>query len=310
MKTLTIIMLVVLASTLWAGKEYDEAVNLIKEKKYGVAKTLLEATLKTDQSPKVHFALGHCLERLGKKDEAVLKYRDSVAANLTTRTDADEAGRALKKLMELKPGIGPVLSAAMDLEDLGDKEKSEFVRQAAKRLYDYALDPANWDLKPKAEPEPTVQVGPGKLFIPEGAREFGGHHYARFRITPGMTWEKAQEACRKMGGYLLCINGADEQKWIKEEAFRPKVNGEKFTGLFSIRIAYIGFYAKAGRFVWVDGTSMRYEGPWVSDVKGKAEKGSYGVIYGERWGSNLAEWRVLPGPSSAVTHYICEWEKR
>ena len=76
-----------------------------------------------------------------------------------------------------------------------------------------------------------------------------------------------------------------------------------------IKIAYIGLYVKDGRFVWADGTAMRYQGPWVDKKKPTAQAGSCGIIYGSRWESNLAEWRTVKGSSSAVSHYICEWSK-
>jgi len=296
MRMLTIIILLALALPLWAG-EYEEAVKLIKAKKYGVAKTLLEAVAKKDGSPKVLYALGFCHEKTDDKVKAVQCYRDAVAENLNEGTDGDDAGRALKKLMGLKPDIGPVLTAAQDLEAQADEKQSEFMRQAARKLYDHALDPANWNLKEPEKPEPLINVGVLKK-IPEGAAEYEGHRYHVFETTPGMTWAQAQEACEKVGGYLLCINDQKEQEWLKKGI------------VLDVRVAYVGMLVKGGRLRWVDGKAVRYSAAWVGGKPEKPEKDAKGIIYGKKWGSNIAQWRT--GKESSipphVTHYICEWE--
>jgi len=285
MKTLTIILLVLLSVPSWAGKEYDEAVKLIKAKKYGVAKTLLGAVLKNEDSPKVRYAMGFCCEKAGDKEKAVEHYRVAVAQNLNDASDPDEAARALKKLMEMKPEVASVLDAAMDLESKAKKEKSEFLKDAARKLYDHALDPDNWNLKAGAVPVVKVPV---KAAIPKSAKEYKGN---RYQVYEGqLTWDEARRKCESLGGHLVCIGSKGELKFVKSLAGKTYV--------------WLGGRRQKGVWSWVDRHRV-LQRDW-----GKNHPAAAMDYMAMRPKANGGEWVSQPLVSDApVMGYVCEWEK-
>lgn len=291
MRTLTTIILLALALPLWAG-EYDEAVKLIKAKKYGVAKTLLEATLKKDQSPKVHFALGYCCEKMGDEDKAVLHYRDAVALNLKDATDGAEAARALRKLMELKPEIGDLLTMAQDLETKAKERKSEFMRQAARKLYDHALDPANWNLKPKDKPEPLVNVGVSKAKIPEDALAYKGGRYKVYVAEKPIAWEDAKKRCEELGGHLVVVGDSKEMDFVRELAHAKAY-------------LWLGAHRVGKRWKWVDGSRWNFK-QWAANTDPSGEKVGFMAL---RTVGNGRGVTPASSPHEEVRGYICEWKE-
>ena len=290
MKKLTIILLVLLAVPLWAG-EYDEAVKLIKAKKYSVAKTLLEATLRKDKSPKVYYALGYCHEKAGAKEKAIECYRNAVAQNLNTRADAPQAALALKKLMELKPEIGTVLGVAQDLEDRADAEKSEFIRRAAKRLYAYALDPANWDLKKPEKTKPIVNVGVTKR-IPRDALRFNGNRYKTYVSSRPLSWEAAKKKCEALGGHLVTIDTKGELELVTTKLIRD----ETYLWLGGYRDGKVWKWADGSKFSfskWARGTDPLHPDVWCMGLRPRTE--GKGVTAGKN-------------TNEKFKGYICEWE--
>ena len=130
--------------------EYAEAVRLIKQRKYSVARTLLSAVAREERSPRVFYALGYCQEKTGAKEDASKSYRRAVAYNVETSEDGDDTKRALKRLVQLEPELGSVLDAARELEAEAKREKSPFLRQAAMLLYKHALGGSSRDLHGQA----------------------------------------------------------------------------------------------------------------------------------------------------------------
>lgn len=276
----------------WAG-EYDEAVKLIKQKKYGVAKTLLEATVKKDQSPKVYFALGYCHEKTGDKQKAIQFYRDSVAQNLNTKTDSDEAARALRKLMALKPEVGPVLSMAMDLESKAKEQKSEFMRQAAKQLYDFALDTDNWNLEPAAKTEPIINMGAMPARIPVDALKFDDHHYKAYVSENPVSWHEAHKNCQKVGGHLATIGTKAELDFVRSKMFHSR------------HYLWLGGYREGQKWKWVDGSEWTYD-KWPRDTDPTHPKVGFLGIRSRNAGRDVVPAK---SPHEKFYGYVCEWEK-
>jgi parallel beta-helix repeat protein len=82
--------------------------------------------------------------------------------------------------------------------------------------------------------------------IPRQAKAFGSHHYLLYLLEV-TTWKNAMKFCKSVGGHLVTITGAEEDKWIRE-TFAPS----------------LGFWlggtdeAEEGKWRWVTGEKWRY----------------------------------------------------
>jgi len=92
--------------------------------------------------------------------------------------------------------------------------------------------------EPVKEVEPTERVG-----------EFEGHTY-KF-IPTKMSWNKAKLEAEKLGGYLVCINSDQEQKFIADFV---TVNGK-------VQPTWIGLNDEEveGEWKWVNGETVSYK---------------------------------------------------
>lgn len=158
MKTITIVLLALLAMPLFANDSYDAAVGLIKQQKYEPAGKLLQAALKDEDSPRVRYALGYCAEKAGKKEQAVEHYRRAVQRHVESQKGADEALRAIKKLVALQPKVGPVFEAAQRLDLRADRDDSKVAKEAAYMLYAHALSVDHYSASLQAKPDPKLRL--------------------------------------------------------------------------------------------------------------------------------------------------------
>jgi len=130
---------------------------------------------------------------------------------------------------------------------------------------------------------------PRKPIFPKGAVAYGGHHY--MAVMKRVGWAEAVMECRKLGGHLATVESGGE-------------------GAFLRRI--VG----SGR-LWVGATDSRREGTWLWINGRSVPKGSAIWDSGEPDGgksSNCASMtsggmRDTPGAYSAVTGFICEWDR-
>ena len=297
-----------------ADKEYAEAVNLIKRKKYTVARTLLSAIVGKDDSPKVRYALGYCCEKTGKKDEAMEHYRLAVAQNEDKGVDPDEAAKALKRLVKMNPEVGAVLEAAYELERKSGQSDSAFIKGASRLLYEYALTPGNWRKQDTGAATNRNGGGSGSLADSLKARHArekalgyrlrwhkqgavkgpDGRYYLLFEQP--MTWKQAFDKCKDMGGYLATVTSREEHRFLADLARRA--DGTYF---------WVGGQVTDRGPVWITGEQFPDRDEVYSSIKSVK---SYISLYSSGL-RNDYYYSTTSGYTSRTYKrgFICEWEK-
>jgi hypothetical protein len=244
MRKVIVTVLLVLVGTAWADN-YEEAIKLIKKKKYSVAITLLDAERKTTgNSTKVLYALGYCYEKTNEQDKALKMYGSALIINANGGRGAskEEAEKVIRRLSELYPYMRSVLYSAWGLEweatTAESKSHAVFLRGGAKALYIYALDQANWNADSdsvrtdgkRIPPVSEKALGYKQTMHKLGAKPFAGHWYL---FVPGQcTWEEARTKAQEMGGYLATVTIKEEfdflMKYTKPE--HPNAKDANYKG--------------------------------------------------------------------------------
>jgi hypothetical protein len=152
---------------------------------------------------------------------------------------------------------------------------------------------------------PTVPDPPKKT-APADSVEFKGHHYKY--VSEVVTWDTANMRCNGMGGHLVTIADAEENKFI--------------LSLGGAWDRWIGLRKAGANFTWVDKSPMNYEnwGPGQPDAakeKGKMESENAGAMVGNRENQYYDWTRQWPGrwcdllgskTNPDVKGYVCEWD--
>lgn len=109
-----------------------------------------------------------------------------------------------------------------------------------------------------AKTEQTTTTTEPISTIPEYASIYNGHSYM---VCPeSMTWKEAKEYCENLGGHLVTISDADEQKFVEDLA-------KKCTDKVSY---WLGGYYSDSEWKWVDDTEFSYTN-WDSWSDGEKE---------------------------------------
>ncbi len=123
---------------------------------------------------------------------------------------------------------------------------------------------------------------------PRGALPLAGRWYQVYAETPG-TREEAQKRCREMGGYLVCIEGEEEQALV-----------EKLAGQNKVWIG--GLSGEDGKWSWMNGQPMAYT-RWAGS---QPNNGAH--CFGQFWPGQ--GWHDIPSNEQDryAAGFICEWE--
>jgi len=126
-----------------------------------------------------------------------------------------------------------------------------------------------------------------KVPWPDGAVQFGGHHYKVYKVRKD--WHAARKACKGRGGHLAYIETAEEMAFI-----RKLVGGSRiWVGATDER--------QEGRWRWLNGQRVRtWRGLWHR----KEPTGSAGENYASVTSDGLMDTTVN---RSDVGGYLCEW---
>ena len=133
-----------------------------------------------------------------------------------------------------------------------------------------------------------------KVSIPEGAVEFGGHHYLLFDKVEDLSWANSRKHCADQGGTLAVVTSSEEADFI--------------AGLCDGRYMFLGASDKEteGSWVWVDGTNWGFAN-WMdgqpNDYGGTED---YLATYDE------GLWVDVEDAGSGFwmpTGFICEWSE-
>jgi hypothetical protein len=150
-------------------------------------------------------------------------------------------------------------------------------------------DPAGPTLHPHVTKE-ALQAYPRQR--PTNAVEFAGHWYKVF--PQKVCWHVARAACEQMGGYLVCIETAEEQAFI--------------AGLAEGRYYYLGATdeAQEGDWRWVNGAKWDYTS-WFSGQPNNYRSNEHwlATYTGGKWVDVADEGTGFWMPKG----FICEWEK-
>ena len=146
--------------------------------------------------------------------------------------------------------------------------------------------------------KPPVPRTASRPLPPAHAKEYSGSYYKAF--NDHLTWHQARDKCREMGGQLAVVKSQEENRFLTS-----LIQG---AGLAN---AWLGATDEVveGRWVWVDGSEMRYNA-W--DVKQKQPNNSGG-------GGLKEHCLILMSPSGLwwdlfgeAGHgwkpgYVCQW---
>ncbi len=126
---------------------------------------------------------------------------------------------------------------------------------------------------------------------PEDAVKFGGHYYKVFKSTA--SWHEKKAACEAMGGYLACIETAEEQ------AFIAKLANERYLSLGGTD------EEEDYEWKWVNGAKWDFTAWYPDQPNNYGGTEHYLATYDEGlWVDVDAKGDDFWMP----TGFICEWE--
>jgi hypothetical protein len=131
---------------------------------------------------------------------------------------------------------------------------------------------------------------------PADAREFQGKYYKLF--PQQLSWHEASRRCQQMGGRLAVVTNETQNRFL---ARLVSENG--------LAAAWLGATDEQieGRWVWVDGSPMRYSN-W--DPVGRQPNNKQGLEhYLVLWVSHDGKWSDQPTNSIEISpSFICQWD--
>lgn len=141
---------------------------------------------------------------------------------------------------------------------------------------------------PAAAKPPAAEPPAAKASWPDGAAQFGGHHYKVYKARKD--WHAARKACKKWGGHLAYIETAEEMAFIR-----------KLVGGSRIWVGATDAQAE-GRWRWLNGQRVR---TWRGFWHRKEPTGQAGENYASVRSDGLMDTTVN---RPDVVGYLCEWD--
>ncbi len=142
-------------------------------------------------------------------------------------------------------------------------------------------------------------AGGDSVKIPSDASVYDGRSYKVYELKK--SWTDAKEYCESMGGHLVTITSAGEQRFVSDLVQRADVP------------SWIGASYSDGRFSWVTGEGFSYtnwdDGEPSFRFGGSSEP--YVGIYSndtETEYSTTGKWNDFSRTSDTVRGFVCEWE--
>lgn len=304
------------ALTIMAGSamadNYAGVTALIKSRQYQAANTIIKQELAQKAvEPRWYHAKGYVLEMSGNGKAALPLYARAVLEAYRTGRDQTQADAAVAKLAAARPDLKAILKRAAELE----REKYPSTKQAAGALYQFVHQmlqaetegrPVTVAAAPESSHDSEKHLGyPLRSYLatvgnkdvkkaPASANSegFAGHIYKL--IQERSTWQEAHDACKKLGGYLVCVESRAEWVFILDLLKKsPKMPGN------------------TNSLVWSGGTGNRWiTGPQIdatlpdrwydSQSEGYVHLDTNGFNMGPGWGRWNGTQRL---------YFICEWEK-
>jgi formylglycine-generating enzyme required for sulfatase activity len=163
---------------------------------------------------------------------------------------------------------------------------------------DYRPKPAG---RPEDRPAGTARA-PGALSAPADARIVGSKRFKVF--SEQLTWRQARAKCEQMGGHLAIVDSEDENRILTS-----------MISIAQLDSAWLGATDEVveGRWVWVDGTEMRYKNwdpAWSQPNNGGSS--GYPEHYLLTQISANGKWWDVPEYCGPPFHpgYVCQWDAK
>jgi hypothetical protein len=297
---LTFIMFITAAA---AGDTAGTIKTLLAEKKYKAANILLKDALKGKPgSVSINAQLGYTEEKLGNLSMAKKYYATAALLNLQNGEDAGDAEAAITRLVKLEPAVGPIFSHGTALLLEADKLKGaskKLVQDAATQLLKTGLAVEHM---PGTKPAPVpVQFTEAEIeknlgynlgwATASAVKGPNGHRYKFF--VERVSWDEAQERCKKAGGYLATPSSAEEA------AFIQSMLGERreaaAIGIVKVEDSWIGVTKETVTVKWLEPATL------------KDPRYTKTALYGSKSHGAAVVYDGIKGP--LLNGYICEWVK-
>ena len=137
------------------------------------------------------------------------------------------------------------------------------------------------------------------ILIPADARIVGSKRFKVF--SEQLTWPEARAKCEQMGGHLAIVDSEEENRILTSMIFTAQLES-----------AWLGATDEKveGRWVWVDGTEMRYAN-WdtaMGQPNNKDTSGSQEHYLLTRTPRGGAWWDVPESYPHFHPGYVCQWD--
>ncbi|HUQ68663.1 MAG TPA: family 16 glycoside hydrolase [Planctomycetaceae bacterium] len=135
--------------------------------------------------------------------------------------------------------------------------------------------------------------------IPTDAQVFEGHAYKYF--PERLSWKEAKARCEALGGHLIFMKNAAENAFVAQ-LIEQQGGTDSWMGLTD--------EAKEGRWLWVNGQSLRWTNWFSGNPNNKGNAEHYGLMSKEL-GSLKINWQWVDQPNESAQHkpgYVCEWD--
>ncbi|MDP6526564.1 MAG: C-type lectin domain-containing protein [Kiritimatiellia bacterium] len=132
-------------------------------------------------------------------------------------------------------------------------------------------------------------TGNGSTIVghPADAKPFGGHWYKA--VFGKVSWKQAKQRCEEMGGYLVCVGSAAENRFVAKLC---SGNMQIYLGATDEKIT--------GRWRWVNGEPFRFTA-WGKGVpNGVGTQHYLSMHHADVWDDNL---------ENNGNGFVCEWDR-
>ena len=185
--------------------------------------------------------------------------------------------------------FGDVLGYPMANADGAETHGYENINGSWAHYYQDSLSGRVWDSETQSYigiKSDMWQYAPGEV------QKWKGHTYQLF--NKAANWDEAEEFCKSLGGHLVTINNADEQKMIE---IMLKSSEKKFW------LQWLGGIKKDSVWQWVTGEEFNYNN---FAERQPDNSGDYLQIYS--WGEDYEGFWDDTDNGNQDHGFICEWD--
>jgi len=134
--------------------------------------------------------------------------------------------------------------------------------------------------------------------IPESSLYYNEHYYYAFNINEIQSWTDAQKYCESVGGHLVVISSAEENRLVFEQM--------KLQGYYS---AYIGLSDSEaeGEWAWVTGEPVTFTNWHEGEPNSESSREDYAMFYYKYSDGTWNDGDFAGSTLNGGKVFICEW---